>query len=248
MARSLKFTRIGLMILMTLPVCIFTPKLHKSRNYVTRIVVFDWLFHALGDEALLQQLCYMATGIKQLFIGPDGGTFKLGSGDASIEFPPGAVLKETPVRYAIILHGPFVFPAGYKPGSVIVYLNIRGASLKKTPVLLYLSYWSIKEEGDEEGTLKFLRAPHTLKAGQQKYAFEEQEAKDTDFTTHASLGVLKIWEPQCLYCVEAKEEKMAKYNAVTFSQYIPSQETLLFRIQLMCDSLEWNKVRTYLHT
>ena len=56
----------------------------------------------------------MATGVKQLLISPDGGTFTLGSGDASLEFPPGTVVEETSVRYAIILHGPFV----------IIYLNM----------------------------------------------------------------------------------------------------------------------------
>ena len=196
----------------------------------------------LGDEALLQQLCYMATGIKELLIGPDGGTFTLGSGDASLKVPPGVVTEETSVRYAIILHGPFVFPAGYKPGSVVVYLNMEGATLKNPPVLLYLSYWSIKEREDNQDTLKFLRACHTLEEGQQEYVFEEQEARKTDFTSHTNVGVLKIWEPKCLYCVEAKNEKVARYNAITFSQYIPSEQTQLFRIQFMCDSLEWNEV------
>ena len=45
----------------------------------------------------------MAAEIKQLRISPDGGTFKLGSGDASLVFPPGAVEKETFIRYAINL-------------------------------------------------------------------------------------------------------------------------------------------------
>ena len=209
------------------------------------IYVGTWLAHALGDEALLQQLCYMATGIKQLLVSTDGGRFTLGSGDASVEFPPGAVEKETSVRYAIILHGPFVFPAGYKPGSVVVYLNMDGATLKK-PVLLFLSHWCIREEGDDKDTLKFLRAPHTLEAGQQKYVFQEQEEQKVDFTTHTNVGVLKIQDPQCLHCVETTNEKVARYSAITFSQYIPSEETLLFRIQLMCDSREWNEVLSYM--
>ena len=182
----------------------------------------------------------MATGIKQICISPDGGTFKLGSGDASLKFPEGAVKKETLVRYAIILHGPFIFPAGYKPGSVVVYLNTDGATLMK-PFLLLLSHWCIREEGDDGDTLKFLRAPHTLKAGQHKYMFDEQE-EESDFTTCTNVGFLTIRGPQCLYCVEAKIETVARYSAISFSQYIPSEDTLLFRIQLMCDSLYWNEV------
>ena len=50
------------------------------------------------DEVLLKELCYLPTGIKQLSIGPDGGFLTLGSGDASLEFPAGAVLEETSVH------------------------------------------------------------------------------------------------------------------------------------------------------
>ena len=195
----------------------------------------------IADEALLQQLCYMATGIKQLLVSADGGRFTLGSGDASLEFPPGTAEKETSVRYAIILHGPFVFPAGCKPGSVIIYLNMNGATLLK-PVLLYLSYWCIKMVGEDEDTLKFASASHTLEAAearQQAYVFEEED--DADFT-RTNVGVLSICDPHCLFCVETKRETVAMYNAIAFSRYIPSEETLLFRIQLMCDSLEWNEV------
>ena len=34
-----------------------------------------------GDEVLLNQLCYMATGIKHLLISPDGGRWKLRNAD-----------------------------------------------------------------------------------------------------------------------------------------------------------------------
>ena len=178
----------------------------------------------------------MATGIKQLVIGPYGGKFTLGSGDAALEFPPGAVVKETSVRYAIILHGPFVLPAGSTLGSVVIYLNMDGAALLK-PVLLYLSHWCAREEGDDEDTLKFATAPHSLPEGQQYYDFEEQE--EADFTTHTNVGVLKILEPQCLRCVRWKWQK-AKYRAISFSK--DSHPDLLFRIHIMCDSEEWDKV------
>ena len=122
----------------------------------------------------------MATGIKQLLISPDGGTFTLGNGDASLEFPPGAVEKNIHVRYAIILHGPFVFPAGFKPGSVVVYINMDGATLVK-PVQLFLSHWCIREETDNKETMKFVRAPHSIESGKKEYAFEELE-EEADFT------------------------------------------------------------------
>ena len=198
-------------------------------------------FLSLAVETSLERLCYMATGIKQLRVFPPGGTFKLGNGGASLEVPQGAIEKETTVRYAIILHGPFVFLAGHKLVSVVVYLNMDGAILLK-PVLLHLSHWCIKEEGEDQDTLKFATAPHILPSGQQYYNFEEQE--EANFTTHTNVGILKISEPQCLHCVEAKVETSALYRALTFSQR-PSEGMLFFRIQLMCNSLDWIKVRTY---
>ena len=192
------------------------------------------------DEVVLEKLCYMATEIKQLLISPDGGTFTLGNGDASLKFPPGAVERNIHVRYAIILHGPFVFPAGFKPGSVVVYINMDGATLVK-PVQLFLSHWCIREETDDKETMKFVRAPHSLESGKKEYAFEEVE-EEADFTTRTNVGVLTIPEPHCLYCVQAKGAKVARYCAMTFTRYIPSEDTLVFRIQLSCDSLDWIQV------
>ena len=193
------------------------------------------------DEVRLQHLCYMATGIERLLIGPDGGTFTLGCGDATLKFPPGAVEKETLVHYAIILHGPFVLPARCKLGSVVVYINMGGAILMK-PFQLLLSHWCVREEEDGKETLKFVYAPHRLEAGQEKYTFEEEE--EADFATFSDVGILTIREPHCLFCVKTNRETIAKYSAITFSRYTQSEDTLLFRIQLMCDSRDWNKVCT----
>lgn len=178
----------------------------------------------------------MSAGIQQLHIGPDGGTFTLGSGDATLAVPPGA-LKETSVRYAIILHGPFVFCAGYKPCSVVIYIDMDGATLKK-PFCISLFHWCSRE--DEGGnTLKFLRAPSKPET-EKHYIFEELE--EGDFTTRDDMGILTISEPQCLYCVAMKVEEVARYDALTFQRYDKSGSPLYFRIQPLRDSKEWNEV------
>ena len=193
----------------------------------------------IDDEVRLEQLCYMATGIKQLLIPPDGGTFTLGNGDASLQFPPGAVEKDILIRYAIILHGPFVFPSGYKLGSVVVYINVDGVTLVK-PVQLFLSHWCITNGAKDEEAMKFVRAQHSLEFNRREYAFEELR-EEADFTL-SNVGILTIQEPQCLLCVETKSGNMGRYTATTFTRCIQSEQALLFRIQLMCDSLEWTKV------
>ena len=207
-------------------------------------MIMNAFIHSYGScflavEKDLERLCYIPFGIKQLTITPEGGTFVLGSGDAEVQVPAGAVKMDIVVHYAIILHGPFVFSAGYKPGSVVIYLNMNGATLWK-PVELLLSHWCIKEEDDEE-TLKFVRASHTLEAGQKQYIFMEQN--EAVFKPCSTLATLNILEPQCLYCVQKKVKTVARYSALVFSKYDASEEILHFRTQLMCDSLEWIQVR-----
>ena len=94
---------------------------------------------------------------------------------------------------------------------------------------------------DDEETMKFVRAPHSLELGKKEYAFEEVEEK-ADFNTHSDMGVLSIKEPHCLYCVEVDGAKNARYCAMTFTRYDSIEDTLLFRIQLSCDSLDWVQV------
>lgn len=119
--------------------------------------------------------------------------FRLGTDDASLEFPPGAVENETSVRYAIILHGPFEFPAGYRPASVVVYLNL-GKSLLLQPIYLTLADWCHKNAHRDKKDLVFARAPHEGKAG--KYQFSMHALQNTDFV---SIDVLQIAESKCLY-------------------------------------------------
>ena len=193
----------------------------------------------IADENSLQDLCYVTSGIDELTVYPNGGTFTLGKGDGSLEFPPGAVKNKTSFRCAIFLDGPLVFPTGYKLASVVVYLNMDGAILVK-PAQLTLSHWQRREETN--GNLKFLTAPHTLQEGQAYYVFEEQ--KLVDFTTCSNAGIISIQEPQCLHCIAMGEEGVGQYNAISFYKYAESRRILYFKVQFMCNSAEWNVVRS----
>ena len=181
---------------------------------------------------MLERLCLIPSGIDQLTIHRRGGTYFLGSGDATLVAEMGTVVKDTVVRYAIILHGPFVYSAGYKPASVVVYLNLEGATLLK-PVKLMLNHWCKNPDG--EAVLRLLRAPHTTGEMQDCYIFDEVQG-----VSSSSRSVFTISEPQCLYCVEMEKEAQARYNANAFQ--LNSRTLVKFKIQLMCDSLEWSEV------
>ena len=180
-------------------------------------------------------MCLIGFGIKRLTIHRRGGTYPLGNGDATLIVEEGAVEMETIVCYAVILHGPFVYSAGYKPASVVVYLNLKGANLLK-PLKLMIKHWCKPVE--VSGALKLLRAPHTTGEMENfRYIFIEVQGDSLHNT-----ATFTISEPQCLYCVEMKKKSQASYNAIAFQKNLPEDDLVKFRIQLMCDSLEWNKV------
>ena len=161
----------------------------------------------------------------------------MGSGDATLIVDKGAVGEETVVRYAVILNGPFVYSAGYKPASVVVYLNLEGANLLK-PVKLMLNHWCKPVEGNSEAGLKLLWAPHTTgEMENYRYIFHEVQGDSLHNT-----ATFTISEPQCLYCVEMVKKSQASYNAIAFQKYLPKEDLIKFRIQLMCNCLEWNAV------
>ena len=189
-------------------------------------------------ENELRRLCLTHYGIDQLTIHPSGGNFRLGSGDATLIVEEGTVEMETVVRYAVILHGPFVYSAGYKPASVVVYLHLEGANLLK-PIKLVLKHWCKSVEVNGEAVLRLLRAPHTTGEMEDCYIFHEVQGNSS-----SNSSTFTISEPQCLYCVEMEKESQASYNAIAFQKNLRKENSVKFRIQFMCDSLEWNAVST----
>ena len=183
---------------------------------------------------MLKKVCLIPSGINQLTIHPRGDAFILGNGDARLVAEMGAVGKETVVRYAVILHGPFVYSAGHKPASVVIYLHLDGATLLK-PIKLVLNHWCKNPDG--EAALRLLRGPHSMDKMQDCYFFDEVQG-----ISSSSRSVFTISEPQCLYCVETMMKTQARYNAIAFQMNL--LDSVKFKIQLMCDSLEWNAVST----
>ena len=216
------------------------PILHKNRIIIISDVILVYSFSVyIADERKLNGLCLIGSNIKELTIHRRGGTYPLGNGDATLTVFEDTVKMETVVRYAVILHGPFVYSAGFKPASVVVYLNLEGANLLK-PLKLMLKHWCKPFEGTSKAALKLLRAPHTTSEMKNfRYIFHEVQGDSLHNT-----ATFTISEPQCLYCVEMEKESQASYNAISFQKNLPEGDLVKFRIQLMCDCLEWNAVST----
>lgn len=202
-------------------------------------IIQVFLCNFSAAEAALLELCYAPCGIKQVIVPPDGGRFPLGSGDATLEVPRGAVRQETLIHYAIILHGPFVLPTEYKLASVVIYLNLDGATLVH-PILLHLSDWCITEDKDMEQLqvkLMFVRASHEIQED-QKYYFSAVKSEDT-----LSSGTLQIKTPQCLYAKVHKEglDGLKEWYLVT--PFLKEEKDCFrFRILFTWFSPSWREV------
>ena len=191
----------------------------------------------IADERKLNGLHCSDSGFKQLTIHRRGGSYPLENADTTLKVFEDAVEMETIVRYAVILHGPFVYPTGCKPASVVIYLNLEGVNLQK-PVKLMRKHWCKPVEGNSEADLKLLQASPTL-GGKSHYIFHEVQG---DFLHNTA--IFTISEPYSLYGVGMEEESQASYNAIAFQKNLRTENLVKFRIQFMCDSLEWNAVRT----
>ena len=191
----------------------------------------------IADERKLNEVCLIGFGIKELTIHRGGGTYPLGNGDATLTVVENTVEMETVVRYAVILHGPFVYSSGYKPASVVVYLNLEGANLQK-PLKLTLNHWCKPVEGNSKAVLKLLQTSHTT-GEMEKFCYIFHEVQSVSVHNTATFTILK---PQCLYCVVMKNKSQASYNAIAFQRNLPEDKLVKFRIQFMCNCLEWNAV------
>ena len=192
----------------------------------------------LADEKQLKSLGFPQSGIDQLTISTTRSNILLGSGDATLIVDEGTVEKDTVVRSAVFLHGPFVYLDGYKPASAVVYLNFERATPPKQ-IKLMLRHWWKRSKIIGETVLKLLRAPLTIGKRQNCYTFHEVHG-----TSSADSATFPITEPQGLYCVGMKMESQAVYNAIAFQQDLSDKNMVKFKIQFMYDSLEWNKVST----
>ena len=121
-----------------------------------------------SHESVLEDVCWIPSGIESLFITPFGGVFPLvpeggeEEGDEAViqlHVPHGAVRAEgegmVEVRYAVILDGPFKTPEGYSLCSPTVYIHYNPAQATK-PFHLLLPHWSGAPDHPT-----FVTSPHT---------------------------------------------------------------------------------------
>ena len=192
------------------------------------------------NESEMEELCYAPFGIKDLIVTPDGGIFPLGSNDASLEVPQGAVMKTTAIHYAIILHGPFVLPTGYRAVSVVVYLNFNGATLLQ-PIFLFLSDWCEKTCNPEHCELMFFSAPHEIEGEKKQYQFTR-----LCNANQQNVDKLRITESKTFYVKVLQEGHGVRDLYCMMPIQKEAENCLSVRILFFFSSASWKEVSRYI--
>ena len=196
-----------------------------------------------AHESVLEDVCWIPSGIESLFVSPFGGGFPLvpegGVGeDAQQEIqlcvPPGAVTANgeglMAVRYAVITDGPFKIPEGYRLCSPTVYINYSPAQTTK-PFLLSLPHWS----GAADHPV-FVTSPHTLPEGEQYYPFRLLEGGEFG----EGYGIVEVDGHCSLFGQAFQLEDTSRYYALLWEREEGS--ILHSKVAVTFESNEWMSV------
>ena len=198
-----------------------------------------------AHESVLEDVCWIPSGIESLFITPFGGVFPLqpeggdlkeeeGKDTIQLHVPQGAVRADgegmTEVRYAVIPNGPFRTPEGYRLCSMAVYLYYDPAQTTK-PFYLHLPHWSGAPDH-----LRFVTSPHTLHEGEQCYPFILLEGGEFG----EGYGLLEVDGHSSLFGAAYRLEDTSRYLA---SQWEKEEgNTLHSKVAITFDSNDWIRV------
>ena len=196
-----------------------------------------------AHESVLEDVCWIPSGIESLFISPFGGEFPLvpvgGEREDTqqvirLRVPPGAVAADrggvVEVRCAVIPDGPFQIPEGYRLCSTAVYINYSQAHTTK-PFLLSLPHWS----GAADHPV-FVTSPHTLPEGEQYYPFRLLEGGEFG----EGYGIVEVDGHCSLFALAYRLEDTSRYYASLWER--EEGNILHSKVAVTFESNEWMRV------
>lgn len=187
----------------------------------------------------LLQHCWFPFGIQQVELSPTGGIYQLGSSDASLEVPHGAIDGKITIQFGIALHGPFAVPSGYYQTSVSVYLFFGDAATLNKPVTLYLSHWCLGRK------LKFAKSSHLFQEGDMTYKFDVMESGV--FHEQKRIGSLQIEQPHTIYTILMEEGEQALCYTLLLEDRPLKKDNQQFVLLVLYFSHSWIQVNNSLH-
>lgn len=215
--------------------------------------------HDFEKEVILKELCWFPFGVQNVEVGPEGGQFFLGAHQpvdsrqsidsyTYAEVPAGAVEegKTVYIDCGITPNGPFSLPDGFKLCSMVVYLSVQGAKLRK-PMILHIPHWvsvaSVQTTNSAKGALlRCCWAPHILEDGQKTFEFSCLEEEKYTMTSRA--GEILVNGENCLFAniIQMGTSVDFQYAYHVLREIAASNDEKCIRIVITFSSFDWQKI------
>ena len=189
------------------------------------VYVFDSHFNQPSDEDMTtsahkQTSIPLIKSIDTVEYGSGGGMYINRMHDITIKILERAIPEGTVLQFSIsaMLYGPFLFPAGVRPVSPILWLCTHPTLTFSRPIEVVLPHYLHCEDQNDTENLMFLKADHnSLIDG--KIRFKPADGKSV-FKHHTNYGVLHT-NHCCLLCIAAKmtEKDTPKTNLSLITAY-----------------------------
>ena len=188
---------------------------------VSHVYISDSKFKKISDVSVTanSQITPSINMTDCVKCGNAGGMYINKVHDVMVTIPEGAVSEGTvfELSMSVMLYGPFIFPAGVRPVSSILWLCPHPDVTFSMPIEIVLPHFICCENQKDTENLIFLKANHHLTDG--KFHFKPTEG-ESHFTAHTSYGTLHTMHC-CLLCIGIKmnEKNTPKTNFSLITSY-----------------------------
>ena len=157
-------------------------------------------------------MAFLADPLQKFTATSTGREFVCLDHDITIKIPPGAIYSgvHVNIEVGVLLHGPFVFPEGFKPISPILWVCASPKIKFQKPVEIIMPHVlsNLNEKECRFHGVTFLKAHHSDHISQQKgdkkrFQFKSITSKAKFSSSQGSLNTNHF----CFYCIAAKESQ-----------------------------------------
>ena len=192
------------------------PQARHSHILSGSVYVFDSHFNQPSDSNMT------TTSIDHDTVeyGSGGGMYINRTHDITIKIPERAIPEGTVLQLSVsaMLYGPFLFPAGLRPVSPILWLCTHPTLTFSRPIEVVLPHYLHCEDQNDTENLIFLKADHNSRID-GKFHFKPADGESV-FKHHTNYGVLHT-NHCCFLCIAAKrtEKDTPKINLSLITAY-----------------------------
>lgn len=143
--------------------------------------------------------------------------------DFSVKVHKGTIRKKKSMEFhlGVCLHGPFIFPKGYKLASPILMVTSPTNGKLKKPMEVVLSHCiHLLQTTKRDQNITFFRANKTRNGATESYRFEPTDSASNSFESHTYRGKLSSLELG-FFCIMTKQTTARKQTNYCLVPIVP---------------------------